>query len=97
MVGDYISREAATAELCERCADAVMCTRSDDDCPIKKGLNAIPAADVVEVRHGRWNRIDHDALNCNKCGSTFILLQGYEKMRHCPNCGAIMDGGRDDA
>jgi len=36
--------------MCERCTDVLMCTRSDNDCPIKRGLNSIPAADVVEVR-----------------------------------------------
>ena len=53
MSGDYISREAAKKELCERCSDFTMCTRSDNDCPITRGLNSLPAADVVEVLHER--------------------------------------------
>ena len=48
-MAEYIDREAAKAELCERCMNIVLCTRSDNDCPIKRGLNAIHAADVKPV------------------------------------------------
>ena len=48
-MAEYIEREAAKDELCERCTNVLSCTRSDNDCPIKRGLNAIPAADVRPV------------------------------------------------
>lgn len=86
MVGDYISRVAALTVL-------------DWDCASQDALNAvkaIPAADVVEVRHGRWERIyDKSAggprLRCSLCHSR-SLYQFY----YCPDCGAKMDGGQDD-
>jgi len=49
----------------------------------------IPSA---QPKKGKWNRLDMDTLNCNKCGTTFTLNQGSEKMHFCPNCGAKMEG-----
>lgn len=45
-----------------------------------------PAADVAEVRHGRW--IKHNYFDeCSECYTMVILRYNY-----CPNCGARMDG-----
>lgn len=68
---------------------------------IQKQLDAVPAADVAPVKHGRW---EWDAKGlypkplCSKCH--------YEPYRrsncnsdlpnYCPNCGAKMDGGNDN-
>lgn len=63
-----------------------------------KKIQAIPAANVVPVRHGRW--IDKGkspyndmfkAFECSECGMKYqdITVPGY----YCPNCGARMDGG----
>lgn len=63
----------------------------------------IPAADVVEVRHGRWipeacesvskrNRlIEYRVYSCSICGRS----NGRVKKRYCPNCGALMDKEAD--
>ena len=49
------------------------------------GVDKIPAADVVEVRHGRW--IKHEGYDeCEACRAKVIC--GYN---YCPNCGARMD------
>ena len=65
-----------------------------------KVIRAIPAADVVEVRHGRWI-FYHDILNdpkgyfirieCSECGLKTGQISNY-----CPMCGAKMDGERKD-
>ncbi len=55
----------------------------------------IPAADVVEVRHGKWSVVYVDAghidmekmYKCSMCGS-----RKYNDYKYCPNCGAKMDG-----
>ena len=53
-----------------------------------------PAADVVEVRHGRWERVIptksaakwSTKVSCSQCHG-----QGYERYNYCPHCGALMD------
>ena len=57
----------------------------------RKIIAEAPAEDVVPVVHGKWNKLSYDGFNCNKCGSTFVIMQGKENMHLCPNCGAKMD------
>lgn len=60
-------------------------------------MNAIPAADVAPVRHGRWEC----GKPCPVCGGD--RFEGLDadiwadwKPPYCPNCGAKMDGGNDN-
>ena len=70
-----------------------------------KDVDAIPAADVAPVRHGRWEEMHYeggilDGTNFDRCS-----VCGYERVfddpalktvfKYCPNCGAKMDGGED--
>ena len=69
-------------------------------------LDEIPAADVAEVVHGEWLRSDDDwnsltTIQCSICGEEWcfetdddVSLLNY---KYCPNCGAKMDGGNDNA
>lgn len=59
-------------------------------------LGAIPAADVVEVRHGRWVNSEEDGHPSICCVCNYSVDRFY-KTKYCPNCGAKMDGGADDA
>lgn len=54
---------------------------------LKETLDNIPAADVQEVRRGKWEIDDITAYFCTKCG----YWQPYTTP-YCPNCGARMDG-----
>lgn len=47
-------------------------------------IDTIPAADVAEVRHGRWIKYKHFD-ECSECYAMTILRHNY-----CPNCGALM-------
>lgn len=60
-------------------------------------IDKIPAADVVEVKHGQWQLDEEESCghteyiytcsacrNCTAWGET-------EKTRYCPYCGAKMD------
>ena len=56
-----------------------------------------PAADVVEVKHGKWTETGDNTLDnlycgwkCSKCG---FAICG-DRYNYCPNCGAKMDGER---
>lgn len=67
---------------------------------------SIPAADVAPVVHGEWLRADDDwnsltTIQCSLCSEEWcfetdddVSLLNY---KYCPNCGAKMDGGNDDA
>ena len=62
-------------------------------------INSQPAADVEEVKHGKWENmtdVDSAYLNtysCSACGTTFWIDEIPEdaNYNHCPNCGAKMD------
>ena len=56
-----------------------------------KDVDAIPAADVAPVKHGRWgsNGIPDSMLSaCSVCG----FGCGAYSFQYCPNCGARMGG-----
>lgn len=75
--------------LCKQCIDAVM----------KMVIDRLPTEDVVEVRHGYWDKryskhVDHlgeflkyEGDFCSICGA---LGDG----KYCSECGAKMDGER---
>lgn len=63
-------------------------------------LNAIPAADVAPVVHGRWETVKTGSFmrhKCSVCGFHAGVGRKYNEFLHCPNCGAKMDGGEEDA
>ena len=64
-------------------------------------LEAIPAADVVEVKHGQWVNIVHAIVDttgyCDKCHSQSVWRTRDRVYEICPHCGAKMDGGVNDA
>lgn len=57
-----------------------------------------PAADVEEVKHGHWIKYAKYSFgtmyDCSIC-STRIIDDGHS-WHYCPNCGAKMDGERED-
>ena len=57
------------------------------------------AVDAVPVVHGRWKKSEyHGFLCCSECKDVYIdkTWFGGGKWNYCPNCGAKMDGGRND-
>ena len=82
---EYISREAAKERF--KCI-AIVGTDY-----IMQRLDDVPAADVVEVRHGEWVDIGLSE-KCSLCGSIVCWDVYGNKYRYsyCPNCGAKMDG-----
>ena len=52
-------------------------------------LLSIPAADVAQVRHGRWGTHSDrpDSLICSVCNCGFDMLK-HDPHNYCPNCGA---------
>lgn len=60
-------------------------------------LDEIPAADVAPMVHGVWGRVNKidpiSGYRCSKCRR----IVGFDLTPYCPNCGAKMDGGDNDA
>ena len=89
---EYIEREA----VLERLAKVDMDTYYGFTAAVQFGVNhaiqcikEAPAADVVEVRHGRWENGGNGLYDtCTACGEEIYLAI---PMNYCPLCGARMD------
>ena len=108
---EYIEREAAIAFMnevepciCHNPDGAVFTATKDSD--MLEFLRAIPAADVVPVRHGKWIKAtgmmppEYCGLHiCSECGHYAGRKPPYGGKEmlsdYCPNCGARMDGDED--
>ena len=68
-----------------------------DAIEIMAEIHYMPAADVVEVRHGRWMTTDAypHHLYCSVCYKTYAKNAKWVNeldlpTNYCPNCGALM-------
>ena len=91
MAEEYIKRESAIEAIENDCSELVYYTKEE---AIRCG-KAIPAVDVVKVRHGRWKSTGvlvglmnfEYFYRCTACGRR----GGDTKTNYCPHCGALMD------
>ena len=87
---EYIKRE-----------DALGCVLGVFD---RQRIKELPAADVEEVKHGKWLNFynDFSVAECSECADMFEVspdeepkkefLEAFKEFYHyCPNCGAKMD------
>ena len=101
MSGKYISHETAIKSTW-MILEGMGYPRSENrslERTVEAVFKSAPAADVVEVRHGRWHRFSKgsgsyngaiilsDAFQCTICKESF-----WNKSNYCPSCGAKMDG-----
>lgn len=97
MLKEYIDREAFVHHL-ENCIDEVKNTNgiTEDFEICLKALKAQPAADVEEIRHGKW-LLEREpdgkpyCFHCSVCDSDFHHIGIKTAYDFCPNCGAKMD------
>lgn len=106
-MAEYIDKNATVGIL------EAMSRSADCECIKKrlekaaKRVSAIPVADVAPVVHGRWISWEEagnfvpspDRHECSVChDAAQVLVNGFELLSdYCPNCGAKMDGGDNDA
>lgn len=84
---EYIER-AAVEEMLEN-AQLISDGEYYGYCTEDVNLGSIPAADVADVRHGRWI----DGV-CSECGFDAMYYKGIPAQvytDYCPSCGARMD------
>ena len=91
-MSDYISREEAIESICERLH--ITRPKSGEDVSasdIRQFAEAlilpVPAADVQEVKRGRWE----DTMFGWLCTICHDEQQYTKRLKYCPNCGARME------
>ena len=90
MPKEYIEREALIEELKRRDFLPVI---------VKHAIEAVPAADVAPVVHGRWEKWNGDNRHhCTVCEcyaneerDAYGYITSEFLDNYCPNCGAMMD------
>ena len=92
---EYIERAAVIDLITRRYELPELCTHE---------INSIPAADVAQVRHGRWIDLNTEnstgpMLKCSECSHIHnpnrhdLDLERVElNPLYCDACGALMDG-----
>ena len=82
MADEYITKEQAKVAF-----DDSLRLSTKEWNMIFEGIDALPAADVAPVTHGRWGAGAYAGYRCSACKTTWDAPTAY-----CPNCGAKMDG-----
>jgi len=107
-MAEYIDREAFKKSVEERYCKPCKAEGKDHNgcwcraCWVDDMLDEVDCfqtADVAPVVHGRWVR-DDDFFICAQCEAEMNKKNslGVDNFKnYCPNCGAKMDGGDDDA
>lgn len=100
-MSDYIDRAALGIGLCNRDIFENKGYADGWNAAVKI-LKEAPAADAQAVKHGKWKLCYEDRRRqiagdeCSACG-----FQHYgtciSHYHYCPNCGAKMDGGDNNA
>ncbi len=90
MENDLISRAAALQALRQ------LCDMTDDNIAIMPDVAAVlrelPAADAVQVRHGRWTKAYRSGMLVKTgCVSSCCDMWAGRQSDYCPSCGARMD------
>ena len=92
-MSDYISREAAKEAFRKWTVDG------DELGGVLQVVDAVPAADVWEVKRGEWygeadgyadGELVYDMWSCPFCGKRFDEWDEKPDWNFCPNCGADM-------
>lgn len=102
-MAEYIERGIAIAKLHALEVIEPLSTMTD----ARRLLADMPVADATPVVHGRWEGIDSTFWRWTSAGAIPVVRIVYRcsncgrksaiKTNYCPNCGAKMDGGKEDA
>ena len=96
-MAEYIEREALMIALCkEIIGDGDYYNGKDDmQDEIRDMVSRFPAADVAQVRHGRWEvKVGMNFFKERNCPVCKKRIES-NFWNYCPNCGCRMDGGAD--
>ena len=91
----YIDADELKKIFGEQRLDHDFCIRYDES-TARDLIDGCPAADVEEVRHGRWIPVaDGEMPECSECGECYdtepdTFEEFCENYKYCPHCGAEM-------
>lgn len=90
-MNDYIERTEALEITTRTCGDYAAAWTE---------IRKLPAADVAPVVHGHIVGLLEDGryrrrFSC--CGEDATMITQWAWPKYCPNCGAKMDGGAENA
>ena len=95
---EYIDKGIAIniIDMTDHTGYSIECVKDITDLAVK-AIKELPAADVVEVVHGKWIISDKNSekpWKCSKCGYQPVHYDTQIKPfeRYCGDCGAKMDG-----
>ena len=86
-MSDLISRQSAIDAMYMGCY-----LTPKDRRDLVEALERLPTIDAVPVKHAKLVN-PNPYGECSICGYLIDIRQEYH---YCPNCGAKMDGGKDD-
>ena len=94
MVDEYIRRQEVSDWLKQYGQDVLHGKYKFSLMYIWKNIMDLPSADVVPVRHGKWTHKPdvYGVVYCSECNYELHA----NSTSFCPNCGARMDGGKED-
>ncbi|MED9914972.1 MAG: hypothetical protein UE499_08680 [Acutalibacteraceae bacterium] len=103
-MSDYIDRAALGIGLCNRDIFENKGYADGWNAAVKI-LKEAPVADVQEIKHGEWMKDDSDGCYCSVCkwyadyDYDYVTNNGLgnDDFDYCSHCGAIMDGGNNNA
>lgn len=98
-MNEYITKEKVIEAIEKAIAPEIITIRDYETIgvftreSIKQIVSNLPAADVMEVRHGRWERALTASgiisrVRCSVCAGIQPLT--FENMPYCPTCGTRM-------
>lgn len=79
----YVELSAVQKKIMERIGDV-------RGTYLAKDIGKIPAADVQEIKHAKWELLNKNQSRCSNCG----LVRNIETQvgwKFCPMCGAKID------
>lgn len=97
-MAEYIERESVEKFIMDGLNNSDVYERFGHDAiKIIAEVHYMPAADVAPVRHGRWLYGDYYDIGdvCSECDWDSKMT--HPSYRYCPNCGAKMDRGTENA
>ena len=89
---DYEVAQGAT-DLFDAFDSAIENATAVDAAPVVHGRRE-PELMPTGVEYSGYQEMTVQALSCSVCGKCIDVSEGY--FSYCPNCGAKMDGGKDD-